>query len=165
MIITLIYAISENKAIGSQNTIPWRLSGDMKYFKANTLGKPVIMGRKTFDSLGKALPKRRNIVISRQTLELPEGVELVHSLEEAITICAQEPEVCIIGGAMIYKEALAKGIATQIRQTLVHAEVEGDTFFDFPDENAWELVEVEACAADEKNEFAYTITRHIRRNT
>lgn len=156
MKITAIYAISENRVIGNANELPWKLSADLQYFKQLTLNKPIIMGRKTWDSLGKPLPKRRNIVISRHEGASVKGVEWVNSVEKALEICANEAEVFIIGGAQILKDAFEKDLITEIRQTMVHADVEGDVTLSFPDESRWQIINVDAQQADEKNEFAYT---------
>jgi dihydrofolate reductase len=154
--INIIYAISENGVIGKDNGIPWRLSNDLKRYKSLTINKPIIMGRKTFESIGRPLPKRRNIVITRNQAYQAEGIEVVHSLKEALDLCANDPQVWIVGGAGIYQEAIQQGIVDHIYETLVHAEVEGDTFMNEPDEAIWELFEIDAQQADEKNEFAYT---------
>ena len=153
--IAAIFAISENGAIGKNNQIPWRLPADLKHFKQLTIGKPIIMGRKTWESLGRPLPKRRNIVVTRNKAYQAVGAEVVNSLEEAMALCADDPAVFIIGGAAIYEETITKGWVTRIHKTLVHAEVEGDTFLDLSLEE-WTIQKVEAHQADEKNEYAYT---------
>ncbi|MEL6193567.1 MAG: dihydrofolate reductase [Bacteroidota bacterium] len=154
--ISAIYAISENQVLGKNNDIPWRLSDDLKMFKRTTLGKPIIMGRKTFESLGKPLPKRRNIVISRTMPLEAEGYEVFRSLDEAINACT-EPEAFIIGGARLFEEAFEKGYVHKVFETLVHAEVEGDVFFSLPNPAAWATTRVESYQANEKNEFAFTL--------
>jgi dihydrofolate reductase len=151
-----IYAIAENGAIGKGNTIPWRLPADLRHFKKLTTGHPIIMGRKTFESLGRPLPKRRNILITRNPDYRVEGVEVVHSLEEAVALCEGAEQAFLIGGAQIYQEAFEKGLVDRIYETLVHAEVEGDTFLQRPGEAEWEVLQVESHQADEKNEYAYT---------
>ncbi|MEM6764086.1 MAG: dihydrofolate reductase [Bacteroidota bacterium] len=154
--ISAIYAISENQVLGKNNDIPWRLSDDLKMFKRTTLGKPIIMGRKTFESLGKPLPKRRNIVVSRSMPQEVEGYEVYRSLDEAITACS-EPEIFIIGGAQLFQEAFDKGYIHRVYETLVHAEVEGDVFFSLPDAGMWTTTKVDSFQANEKNEFAFTL--------
>ena len=114
------------------------------------------MGRKTFDSLGKPLPNRRHIVITHNQDWRAEGVEVVHSLVDAIALASVDEQAFIIGGATIYQQAIESGIADHVYETLVHAEVDGDTFLPFDTKHDWELESVEACQADEKNEFAYT---------
>ena len=154
--ISAIYAVSENEVIGRDNDLPWRLSGDLKFFKQTTLDKPIIMGRKTFESIGKALPRRRNIVLTRQTGWQAEGVEVFHELDAALAACAQEPETLIIGGAALFNEAFEKDLVGRIYQTLVHAEVDGDVLFPLPQADQWKIISVDAQQADDKNEFAYT---------
>lgn len=154
-LIAAIFAISENGVIGKENGIPWRLPADLRHFKRLTLGKPIIMGRKTWESLGRPLPKRQNIVVTRNLDFQAEGAEVVHSLEAAFALCAEAPEVFIIGGAAIYHETILGGTVTRIYKTLVHAEIDGDTFLDLPLDD-WKIQEVDAHQADEKNEFAYT---------
>ncbi len=154
--LSLIFARSENNVIGLNNDLPWRLSGDLKWFKQLTTGHTIIMGRKTFMSIGKPLPKRRHIVITRNPAWNADGVEVVHSLEEALKAVAQEEQAFIIGGATIYQQALEADLADRVYETLVHADVDGDTFLAFEPGDAWALVSVNAQQADEKNEYAYT---------
>ncbi|MEL6633126.1 MAG: dihydrofolate reductase [Bacteroidota bacterium] len=156
-LIVAIYAVSENGVIGKENDLPWKLPKDLKHFMNLTLGKCVIMGRKSFDSLGrKPLPRRRNIIVTRQKDFQAAGVEVAHSLEKAIAMCQDEAEICISGGAGIYRESIEKGFVTRIYETLVHADVEGDTYFELPAPDTWEIVDFEAHQADEKHAFAYT---------
>ncbi|MCW0209080.1 MAG: dihydrofolate reductase [Achromobacter sp.] len=125
--LTLIVAYSTNRAIGRDNALPWKLPGDLAHFKRSTLGSPIIMGRKTWDSLGRPLPGRSNIVISRNPGFGAEGSILVPSLEAAIDACGDVAEAFVIGGAQIYAQALP--LAQRVLATEVHAEVEGDAFF------------------------------------
>ena len=155
-IISAIYAVSENGVIGVDNDLPWRLPNDLKFFKSKTIGKPIIMGRKSFESIGKALPKRRNIVLTRNKDFHAEGVEIYQSLEAALEACKDEPEVCITGGAGVYEKAINEGYVNLIYETLVHAEIEGDTYFKLANPQEWKIVEVDARQADEKHEYAYT---------
>ena len=155
MIVSAIFAASENNVIGQNNQLPWRLSGDLRYFKRLTTGKTVIMGRKTFESMGKPLPNRRNIIISRNFSET-DGIEIAESLTEALKLCKEEEEVFVIGGAQLFKTAFEECLIDKIYFTLVHAEIEGDTFFEIPNRNRWKITNVEANQADDKNEFAYT---------
>lgn len=144
--IALIAALAENRCIGVDNKLPWYLPEDLKYFKAATTGKAIIMGRTTFDSLGKPLPNRTNIVITRNPdFTAPEGVRVVHSLEEALQIAKSvahingNDEVVVIGGAQIYAQALP--LADRLYLTEVHKAVEGDAFFPEYDRSAWQEVE------------------------
>ncbi|MDW3646170.1 MAG: dihydrofolate reductase [Bacteroidia bacterium] len=155
-IISAIYAVSENGVIGVDNDLPWRLPNDLKFFKSKTIGKPIIMGRKSFESIGKALPKRRNIVLTRNKDFHAKGIEVYQSLEEALAACKEEAEVCITGGAGVYEKAINEGYVNLIYETLVHAEIEGDTYFKLANPREWKIVEVDARQADDKHEYAYT---------
>jgi dihydrofolate reductase len=164
MIRTLIVAASENNVIGINNDMPWHLSDDLKFFKKTTLGKPVLMGRKTYESLGKPLPKRLNIVLSRNAIALPEGVLHYRSYNEAIAYLEQEhtPEVCIIGGGIVFEEALAA--ADQVYLTRVHTTLEnGEVFFPNLDSALWEKVWEEFHPQDEQHAFAFTFQRFERK--
>jgi dihydrofolate reductase len=126
-LLTLIVAYSANRAIGRANVLPWKLAGDLAHFKRSTLGHPIIMGRKTWTSLGRPLPGRSNVVITRNVLFEAPGAIVVPSLEAALTACGDTEEAYVIGGAQIY--ALALPLAQRILATEVHAEVQGDAFF------------------------------------
>ncbi len=143
--LSLIAAVAENGCIGVDNKLPWYLPDDLKYFKAVTSGKPVIMGRSTFDSLGRPLPNRTNIVITRNASYIaPEGVRIVHSLEEAVTVAlavahiAGDEEIVVIGGAQIYAQALPQ--ADRLYLTEVAKSVSGDAFFPDWDKSAWQEI-------------------------
>ena len=151
--ITAVVAIASNYAIGKNNQLLWHLPNDLKHFKNITAGGTVIMGRKTFDSVGKPLPKRRNIVITRQDIEI-EGCEVVRSVDEAIAICKTEDEVFIVGGAEIYRQAMH--LINRIYLTIVHHSFDADTFFPEIDYKEWKEVEKEDHETDEKHQFAYS---------
>ena len=137
--IIIIVAASENRVIGVDNTLPWHIKEDLQRFKSLTRGYPIIMGRKTYDSLPKKpLPYRENIVITRNP-SLQEGDKVCHSLEEALEHCSDKEKVFICGGATIYKAAM--GAADTIEMTLVHQTIEGDTFFPEMDMSQWEIAE------------------------
>jgi len=142
--LALIVAVARNGVIGRDGTLPWHVSEDLKHFKKSTTGHAIIMGRKTHDSIGRALPKRRNIVVTRQTDALFPGCETAHSLDEAIAL-ARTTDDCpfIIGGASLYEEALP--LATELHLTIIDQEVEGDTYF--PTDLS-EFVELESRKAD-----------------
>ena len=125
--ISLIVAHDQNRVIGYENKMPWHLPGELKYFKEQTMGKPIIMGRKTFESIGRPLPGRKNIVITRNDSYKVDGVELAGDLEEALTIAGNENEVMIIGGEQIFKLALP--MADRLYITQIHHQFTGDTFF------------------------------------
>lgn len=154
--ITIVVAISQNNAIGRDNQLLWHLPADLKHFKSITTGHTVIMGRKTYDSIGKPLPNRRNIVITRQQGLQLAGIEVVNSLEEALSLCKTDEEVFIIGGAEIYKQALP--LVHKIELTRVHQEFEADAFFSELAKETWKEVWKEDHLPDEKNKFAYTFS-------
>lgn len=156
MIVSIVLARSENGVIGKNNQLPWHLPGDLKFFKRTTSGHTVIMGRKTFESIGKALPKRRNLVISRnKELELP-GAEVFHSIEDTLKACIGEDEVFVIGGGSIYEKALSLDMVDKAYITVVHGDFEGDTHFHLPEEKSWNVLSEERNEADEKNAWPYT---------
>ena len=154
-------AVAENGVIGRDNALPWRLSADLRRFKALTLGHTVIMGRKTFDSIGKGLTGRRNLVVSRNPEFRPEGAERVPSLDAAIEAAGPAGEVFVIGGAEVYRQA--RPLAQRIYLTLVHASPEGDTRFPIPEAPEWKLVSTETHGADDRNEFAMEFRVYRRR--
>lgn len=129
--LSLIAALSRNHAVGIDNRLPWHLPADLKYFKATTSGHPIIMGRKTYDSIGRPLPGRHNIVVTRNAGWQADGVTVVHSIEEALAAAGDAAEVFLIGGATLYAEALPR--AERLYLTEIEAEFEGDAFFpDWP---------------------------------
>ncbi|HEU5134643.1 MAG TPA: type 3 dihydrofolate reductase [Steroidobacteraceae bacterium] len=154
MIITLIVAVADNGVIGRDNTLPWHLPEDLKRFKRLTMGKPMIMGRKTFDSIGKPLPGRRNIVVTRDTNYQRVGVEVAHGAEAAIEAAAGAPEVMVIGGADLFRLFLPR--AGRIHLTRVHAEIDGDVRWPDLDNRQWEVIERERHEADERHAHAMT---------
>ena len=151
--IALIAAMAENGVIGRENRLPWRLPADLRRFKSVTMGKPVIMGRKTYESIGKPLPGRSNIVVTRDPDYRAPGCQVVHSLEQALEAGAGHAEVMVIGGAELYRQAL--GRAQRMYLTLVRAEVEGDTLFPDIEPQQWRELERESHRADEKNQYDY----------
>jgi len=152
--LSLIAALAENRVIGIDNSMPWHLPGDFKYFKATTLGKPIIMGRKTWDSLGRPLPGRLNLVVSRQPGLQLDGAEVFASLEGALARAEQwarehgVDELMLIGGAQLYGQALASGLVSRMYLTRVELSPEGDAWFPAFDQDAWTLVSSEPQAAD-----------------
>lgn len=157
--VSVIVAVAENGVIGDKNTLLWHISEDLRNFKRVTSGHPVIMGRKTFDSLGRPLPNRTNVVITRQNLEI-EGCKVVHSLEEALSLFSPEEELFVIGGAQIYAEALP--LADRFYLTRVHHAYEGDTSFPKWNESEWNLMESERFERGEKYEYPFTIEIYER---
>ncbi len=154
MILSLILAVSENGFIGRDNRLPWHLPADLKHFRALTLGKPIIMGRRTYESLGRPLPERRNILLTRDPGYQAPGCVCVHSVEAALQAAEPAPEVMIIGGAEIYRQFLPR--ADRLYVTLVHREVEGDARFPPLAEGIWELRSRSDHPPDEKNPYAYS---------
>ncbi len=163
MKLSIIVAISDNNVIGKDNALLWHLSGDMQFFKRTTTGHHILMGRKTFESLGKRLlPNRTSIVISRdKSYEVPEGGILANSIEDAISKIKNETEAFFIGGEQIYKSALT--FADTLYITRVHHKFDGDAFFPGIDPKQWQLVSEEHHSADEKNEYDYTFEEYKRR--
>ena len=134
--ISIIVAHDKNRVIGYENKLPWHLPGDLQYFKEMTMGKPIIMGRKTFESIGRPLPGRRNIVITRNEHYNADGIEVVSSLDEALQLTKDAEETMVIGGEQILRLALP--LADRLYITLIDAEFNGDTYF--PDYEGWQLV-------------------------
>jgi dihydrofolate reductase len=161
MIVSLVLARGENGVIGRGNGLPWRLPRDLRHFKQLTTDHTIIMGRKTYDTIGRPLPNRRSIVISRNPRFAAEGVEVAGSLEEALKLAAPDDEVFVIGGAQIYQEALP--VASRIYVTSVHASPPGDVTFPPVDESVWRLAESESFDADEQNQYGVTFEVFERR--
>ena len=159
--ISLIAAMAENRVIGRENRLPWRLPADLQHFKALTLGKPIIMGRKTWESLPGLLPQRPHIVVTHDPQYRAEGCTVVNSIEAALEAAGDVPEVMIVGGAAFYEQMLSR--ANRLYLTLVHAQVEGDAFFPDYDETAWHEGSRERHGADEKNPYDYTFLTLERR--
>lgn len=148
-------AVSRNGVIGRDNQLPWRLPEDLAYFKRVTMGHPILMGRRTYESIGRPLPGRRNLVVTRQEGYEAPGCVVAHSLQEAWREAAGAAEVSIIGGTEIFRETLP--IADRIHLTEVEAEVEGDTFFPDFDRSAWRETEVLRHASDERHRYPFRI--------
>jgi dihydrofolate reductase len=160
MILSSVVAISENHVIGKDNQLLWYLPNDLKHFKAITSGHTVIMGRKTFESVGKPLPRRRNIIITRKDIAI-EGCEVVNSIEAALELCKDEEEVFIVGGAEIYRQSMK--LTDRIYLTIVHKEFEGDSFFPEINKEQWKEVSREDFEPDEKNSISYSFITLERR--
>lgn len=160
MTCSLIVAVDENNGIGKANKLPWHLPADLKHFKLLTTGHPIIMGRKTFESIGKALPNRRNIVVSRQGDYLAADAQVVSTLEDALRLCEDEEEAFIIGGAQIFELAISN--ADILYLTIIHHQFDADTFFPKIDKETWKEVESITHSPDEKNEYSYTFIKYKR---
>ncbi|MEE9357801.1 type 3 dihydrofolate reductase [Candidatus Vondammii sp. HM_W22] len=152
--ISLIAAMAENRVIGRDNSLPWCLPADLKHFKVLTIGKPIVMGRKTWESLPEVLPDRHHIVITDNESYRAAGCSVVHSVEGALAAAGDAPEVMIVGGAAFYQQMLP--LAQHLYLTLVQAEVEGDAWFPAYDADDWRELAREHHTADEKNPYAYT---------
>lgn len=164
MTVSAIVAIARNGVIGSGNQIPWYLPADLAYFKRATTGHFVIMGRLTFLSMGRPLPKRTNVVVTRDPFFTASGCLVAHSLEEALEMAVEagETEAFIIGGGQIYRESM--DYLDRIYLTEVDADVQGEVFFPELEEDQWKLIRSESHPADEKNEYSYTFKLLERRS-
>ena len=158
--LSLIAAMDQNRLIGANNSLPWHLPADLGFFKRTTMGKPIVMGRKTHESLGKALPGRRNIVVSRNPeLRYPD-CEMVSSIDEALRLCADADELMLIGGATLYEQTLDAASALYI--TRIHASFAGDTWFPDFSVGGWKEAIRQDFEADHKNPYAYSFIKYVR---
>jgi dihydrofolate reductase len=162
MRVSMIVAVSSNGVIGRDGGLPWYLPGDLRHFKRTTMGHHLIIGRRTWEELGKPLPGRTMVVVTRSRRFVAEGATIVGSLERALETAAADDEPFIGGGAQIYRVALARDLVDRIYLTRIHAEVEGDTFLPEIDFDEWDLVSEERHEADEKNEFPYSFLVYER---
>lgn len=160
MIISLVAAAAENNVIGKDNALVWRLPADLKFFKNLTMGHTIIMGRKTYQSVGRPLPGRKNIIITRDPNFLAEGCIVLSSLSDAFKECKDEVEVFVVGGAEIYHQSMER--ADKIYLTRVHALFAGDTYFPEIHESEWKMVSKEDFMADEKNIYPYSFIQYSR---
>ena len=153
MTISLVVAMGENRVIGKNNGLPWRLSPDLKRFRRVTMGRPIIMGRKTYESIGRPLDGRRNIVISRNPTFRPDGVTVVGSIDEALA-SANGGEMMVIGGADIFEQTLAR--ADRIHLTVIHQSFDGDAYFPEMADDEWKEIEREDIAPGDDAPFGYS---------
>ncbi|PWK16445.1 dihydrofolate reductase [Tumebacillus permanentifrigoris] len=153
--ISMIVAMDENRVIGLDNDMPWKrnLPADLQHFKRTTMGHTVVMGRKTFESIGRPLPGRRNVVLTRQTDWHAAGVDVIHSLDEI------DDEVMIIGGAELFREMLSR--AERLYITVIHHRFDGDTFFPEIDRADWQLVHEQPGTVDDQNQYPHTFTTYV----
>ena len=154
--------MAQNRAIGVNNTLPWKLPADLRHFRQLTTGHHVIMGRRNYESIGKPLPDRTNIVVTRNPAYRAPGCKVKHSLVDALQDIHGDTEVFVIGGAEIYRQALSD--ANRIYLTLVHADISGDTFFPEFDAHEWSEISRTRHEADEKNPYAYSFVTYDRKN-
>ena len=164
MTVSLIVAVSSNGVIGRDGDLPWHLPADLKHFKCTTMGHHLIIGRRTWEEVGKPLPGRTIVVVTRSRRFFPEGVFVVRSVEQALELAAEDDEPIIGGGSQIYRIALARDLVDRIYLTRIHAEVEGDTFFPDFDLDEWELISKEHHEADEKNEYPHSFLVYERKS-
>jgi dihydrofolate reductase len=161
MRVSLVVAMARNRVIGRDNALPWRLPADLAHFRKVTMGHPVVMGRRTFESIGKALPGRKNIVITHNREYAAPGCTVVNSLDEAWKAAGNAEEVCVIGGTTLFDETLS--FADVIHLTEVGADVEGDTFFPEFDRSEWSEREIARHPADERNAYPFRILELTRK--
>ncbi len=162
MKLSLIAAMDKNRVIGADNQLPWHLPADMRHFRETTLGNAVIMGRKTYESIGKPLPKRDNFVLTRNEAFSAEGITVCHSVNAVIEAAAksESDEVFVIGGGVIYEIFLSQ--ADKLYLTFVDAEVNGDTYFPEVDWTQWQEDDRREISADSKNRYSYAIVTYSR---
>lgn len=160
--ISIIAAMAENRAIGINNSLPWHLPADLRHFRQLTIGHHVIMGRRNYESIGKPLPDRHNIVVTRNPEYRAPGCQVKNSLEKALRDIQNDPEIFIIGGAEIYRQALS--VADRIYLTLVHAEINGDIYFPEFDMRDWKETIRTRHEADERNSYPYSFVTYDRKN-
>ncbi len=159
-LLSLITAMDSNRLIGKNNALPWHMPADLAFFKLTTMGKPIIMGRKTFTSIGKALPGRQNIVVTRDRNFDAAGCDVASSIEQATALAADSNEVMLIGGASLYRQTINR--ADIIYLTIIHHEFTGDTWFPEIDSKYWNLISQQNFDADEKNSFNYSFVKYVR---
>lgn len=159
--IVLVVAVADNGVIGRGGALPWHLPDDLKFFKAVTMGKPLLMGRRTFESIGKPLPGRRNLVLTRGAAAFPAGVEAVASIDAALALLPDTPELCVIGGATLFAQTLP--VARRLYLTEVHGAVAGDVHFPHWDRADWRETERSEHPADERHLYAMSFVTLERR--
>lgn len=162
--ITIIAAIAKNNALGKDNDLIWHLPADLKRFKKTTSGHHILMGRNTFESIGKPLPNRTSVIITRNNDYFKDGCLVANSLEKALELAKNDDKIFIIGGAQIYKYAIENNLADALDITIVHQEFEADVFFPEIDTSIWQEVSRENFKADEKNKFDYSFVRYVKAN-
>lgn len=162
--ITIIAAIAKNNALGKDNDLIWHLPADLKRFKKTTSGHHILMGRNTFESIGKPLPNRTSVIITRNNDYFKDGCLVANSLEKALELAKNDDKIFIIGGAQIYKYAIENNLVDILDITIVHQEFEADAFFPEINASIWREVSRENFKADEKNKFDYSFVRYVKAN-
>ncbi len=158
--LSIIVAMDQQRLIGSDNRLPWHLPADLGFFKRTTMGKPIIMGRKTFESIGRPLPGRRNIVVTRDPDFSAAGCDVVNSIDDALALCGDDEEAMLIGGASLYAQTIERADCLYITQ--IRHSFDGDAWFPEYDQAAWELQKKEDFAADRSNPYPYSFLKFIR---
>ncbi len=158
--LSLIWAMDSNRLIGSDNALPWHLPADLAFFKRTTLGKPILMGRKTYQSIGRPLPGRQNIVITRDPGFSVAGCDIAPGINAALRLCADAEEVMLIGGASLYEQAI--GRASRLYITQIHGQFEGDTWFPEFNLDDWNIESCEDFDADQTNPYPYSMVKYVR---
>jgi dihydrofolate reductase len=158
---SIVAAMTENRVIGRDNALPWHLRDDLRRFKAITMGHTVVMGRKTWDSVGKPLPGRTTVVLSRDAGFRPAGVSVVQTMNEALELAGHDDEIFIVGGGEVFRQIIA--VADRIYLTIIHAQLEGDAFFPTFDENEWRIIEDEEHPADQWNDHPFRFVTYDRK--
>jgi dihydrofolate reductase len=159
-IISVIAAMAKNRVIGANNRIPWQLPGEQQLFKSITMGHHIVMGRKTYESIGRLLPGRTTVIVTRQSGYHVPGAVIASSLKDAINAAARDSEIFVIGGAELFREALP--LADRLHLTVIDAEPAGDTFMPDLDLSGWELVEAHTYAPDDRHVYGYTYALYER---
>lgn len=154
MLISAIFAMSENRVIGKNNQLPWHLPADLKHFKKVTLGKPILMGRKTYESIGRPLPERCNVVITKDIDYQAPGCIVVDSIEHALAATKESAEIFVMGGALLYQAMLP--LIQRLYMTVIHQSFDGDTFFPLLNQDDWQEIERIDYAKDRENPYSYS---------
>lgn len=160
--LSIICAMDENRLIGNKNTLPWQLPADLAYFKEITMDKPILMGRKTFESIGRPLPGRRNIIITRDPLLHFKGCETTQSIDSALELVKDQQEIMLIGGASLYQQTI--DMADKLYITKIHGQFEGDAWFPTIDPEYWTETWREDHQPDERNQYAYSFVNYYHKN-
>ena len=159
-LLSLIVAMDNNRLIGSNNALPWHLPADLAFFKRTTMGKPIVMGRKTYESIGKPLPGRRNIVVTRNRNYRAPGCDIVAGVDEAMSVCEPGPEIMLIGGASLYQQSIER--ANYLYITQIHHSFDGDTWFPEFDDRLWSIESRDDFDPDESNVYPYSFVKFVR---
>jgi len=155
--------MDSNRLIGSDNALPWHLPADLAFFKRTTMGKPILMGRKTWESIGRPLPGRQNIVITRNPGFSATGCDIAHSIDDALGLCTDAEEAMLIGGASLYRQTIER--ASKLYITRVHGQFEGDAWFPEFSTDSWIVQSREDFDADQSNPYPYSLLKYVRKST